>query len=114
VREWICRASRQAILLTKGCIGSDDRPVHTVGIPNGGVFLPSAKGFLLNSIYGLPNRDPLWILCQGAVVLARSAQDSPECIQRKHNSQMQNAKEIITGQAQNAKVLHLLPIFTHP
>jgi hypothetical protein len=72
------------------------------------------KGFLLNSIYGLPNQDPLWILCQGAVVLARSAQDSPECIQRKQNSQTQNAKEVITGQAQNAKVLHLLPIFTHP
>jgi hypothetical protein len=68
----------------------------------------------LNSIYGLPNRDPLWILHQGAVVLAHSAQDSPECTQRKYNSQMQNAEEIITGQVQNAKVLHLLPIFTHP
>jgi hypothetical protein len=43
-------------------------------------FLPSAKGFLLNRIYGLPNRDLLWILRQGAVVLARSAQDSFECI----------------------------------
>jgi hypothetical protein len=37
-----------------------------------------------------------------------------ECIQRKQNSQMQNAKEVITKQAQNAEVLHLLPIFTHP
>jgi hypothetical protein len=79
-----------------------------------GFFSQVRRVFLLNSIDGLPNRDPLWILCQGAVVLARSAQDSPECIQRKRNSQMQNAKEVITGQAQNAKVLHLLPIFTYP
>jgi hypothetical protein len=39
---------------------------------------------------------------------------APECIQRKQNSQMQNAKGVITKQAQNSKVLHLLPIFTHP
>jgi hypothetical protein len=38
----------------------------------------------------------------------------PGCIQRKQNSQMQNTKRIITEQVQNSKVLHLLPIFTHP
>jgi hypothetical protein len=40
----------------KGCIGSDDWPVHTVGIPNGRVFSRMRKGFCLNSAYGLPNR----------------------------------------------------------
>jgi hypothetical protein len=39
-------------------------------------FSPRCEGFCLNSVYGLPNRDLLWILRQGAVVLARSAQDS--------------------------------------
>jgi hypothetical protein len=38
----------------KGCIGSDDWPAYTVGIPNGRVFFPNAKGFHLNSAYGLP------------------------------------------------------------
>jgi hypothetical protein len=38
----------------KGCIGSDDWPAYTVGIPNGKVFFPNAKGFRLNSAYGLP------------------------------------------------------------
>jgi hypothetical protein len=38
----------------------------------------------------------------------------PECIQRKQNSQMQNAKGVITEQAQDSKALYLLPIFTHP
>jgi hypothetical protein len=38
----------------------------------------------------------------------------PGRVQRKQNSQMQNAKGIITKQAQNSKDLHLLPIFTHP
>jgi hypothetical protein len=79
-----------------------------------GFFSQVRRVFLLKSIDGLPNQDPLWILCQGAVVLARSAQGSPECAQRKRNSQMQNAEKVITRQAQNAKVLHLLPIFTYP
>jgi hypothetical protein len=39
-------------------------------------FSPRCEGFCLNSVYGLPNQDLLWILRQEAVVLARSAQDS--------------------------------------
>jgi hypothetical protein len=35
------------------CIGSDDWTPCTVGIPSDRVFFPNAKGFRLNSAYGL-------------------------------------------------------------
>jgi hypothetical protein len=35
-------------------VGSDDWSACTIGIPNGRVFFPNAKGFLFNSAYGLP------------------------------------------------------------
>jgi hypothetical protein len=74
-----------------GALGVMIWPVHTVGIPSGRGFPPGAKGFLLNSVYGLPNWDPLWILRQGAVVLMRSAKDGSR-VRSKENLQMQNAK----------------------
>jgi hypothetical protein len=46
-------------------------------------FSPRCEGFCLNSVYGLPNRDLLWIFRQGAVVLARSAQDSSRMHSKK-------------------------------
>jgi hypothetical protein len=51
-----------------------------------GFFSPNTKGFCLNSARGLPNRDLLWILRQGAVVLARSAQDSSRMHSRKNKN----------------------------
>jgi cation transporter-like permease len=68
----------------------------------------------LDSVYGLLNWDPLWILRQGAVVLARSAKDSSQVHSKKTKFTDANAKDVIAEQVQNSKVLHLLPIFTHP
>jgi hypothetical protein len=46
-------------------------------------FSTKCEGFFLNGVYGLPNWDPLWILRQRAVVLARSAQDSSRMHSKK-------------------------------
>jgi hypothetical protein len=35
---------------------SDDWPTYIIGIPSGRVFFPDAKGFHLNSAYGLLNQ----------------------------------------------------------
>jgi hypothetical protein len=35
---------------------SDDWPACIIGIPSSRVFFPDAKGFRLNSAYGLPNQ----------------------------------------------------------
>jgi hypothetical protein len=97
-----------------GALGVMIWPVHTVGIPSGRGFPPSAKGFLLNSVYGLPNWDPLWILRRGAVVCERSAKDSSRMHSKKTKFTDANAKGDITEQMQNSKVHHILPTFTHP
>jgi hypothetical protein len=56
-------------------------------------FSPRCEGFFcLNSVYGLPNRDLLWILRQGAVVLARSAQNSYRMHSKKIRTMDANAK----------------------
>jgi hypothetical protein len=44
-----------------------------MGIPNGRVFSPNAKGFSLNSVHGSPNEDFLRIQRQGTRVWAYSA-----------------------------------------
>jgi hypothetical protein len=76
VCEWICRATRGAILLTVR--------VHWEWSPVGvrywntkrQGFLPECEGFSLNSVYGSRVEDFLRILCQGVGVFACSAKKS--------------------------------------
>jgi hypothetical protein len=68
----------------------------------------------LNSIYGLPNWDPLWSLRQEAVVCERSAKDSSHARSKKTEFTDANAKGNVTEQVQNSKDHHILPTFTHP
>jgi hypothetical protein len=53
-------------------------------MPSGRVFFPNAKGFRLNSAYGLPIQGSLRILRQGASVFACSAQASSRIRLRKN------------------------------
>jgi hypothetical protein len=74
VCKWICRASRGAILLTMRAhwewwlVGVRYWNTKRQG------FHPECEGFSLNSVYGSWIEDFLWILRQGAVVFAFSAQ----------------------------------------
>jgi hypothetical protein len=53
-----------------------------MGIPNGRVFSPNAKGFLLNSVHGSQMRIFCGFYAKGTTVRAYSAQIKvPECIQ---------------------------------
>jgi hypothetical protein len=77
---------------------------------------PDAKCFLLEQCLRIADSG---ILCgflhQGASVRVYSAQESSRIrSKRKQDSWMQNVKGVITKQAQNSKVLHLLLIFKHP
>jgi hypothetical protein len=58
--------------------------------------------------------DLLWILHQGASVLTRLAQGSSRMRLRKNKIHGSKYKGIIAVQAQNSKVLYLLPMFKHP
>jgi hypothetical protein len=96
------------------CIGSDGRLACVIGIPSGKVFLPEAKGFHLNSAYGLPSR-------------GFSADIAPRgtCFRVFGSSKFSNTfkgnkihgckhRRIIAIQARELKVLYLLPIIKHP
>jgi hypothetical protein len=76
-----------------------------MGIPNGRVFSPNAKGFFIEQCSWLSNEDFLRILHQGTRV--------PECVQNS-KVRMHKSKEIITTQMQEIKFHYLLPKFQHP
>jgi hypothetical protein len=77
-----------------------------------GLFSPSTKGFCLNSARGLPNQDLLWILRQGATILARSAQDSSRMRSRK--IRIRDARRIHSSANTEFKSSYLLPMIKHP
>jgi hypothetical protein len=79
-------------------------------------FFPGCEGFLLEQCLRIADSGIFCgFLCQGASVRVYSAQESSRIrSKRKQDSRMQNVKGVITEQAQNSKVLHLLPIFKHP
>jgi hypothetical protein len=114
VCEWICRASQQAILWTEGCIGIDDWPTRTVGIPSGRVFFPNAKGFRLNSAYGLPIQgSSVDFAPKGIYSRVFGSRRFPNT-HEKNKIRGCKIKEIIAVRAQNSEVLYLFPIFKHP
>jgi hypothetical protein len=78
-------------------------------------FSPKCEGFFLEQCSWIAKSgSSVDFVPRGSCSRAIRLKMAPECIQRKQNSQMQNAKGVIKKQAQNSKVLHLLPIFTHP
>jgi hypothetical protein len=79
-----------------------------------GFFSPSTKGFCLNSAYGLPNRDLLWILRQGAAVLARSAQDSSRMHSKKNKDHGCKREANHSSTSTEFKSSYLLPMIKHP
>jgi hypothetical protein len=79
-----------------------------------GFFSPSTKGFCLNSARGLPNQDLLWILRQGATILARSAQDSSRMHSRKIRIMDASARRIHDSTNTEFKSSYLLPMIKHP
>jgi hypothetical protein len=69
-----------------------------MGIPNGRVFSPNAKGFLIEQCSWLLNEDFLRILRQGTRVCAYSTRIKvPECVQNS-KVRMHKSKEIVRTQ----------------
>jgi hypothetical protein len=61
-----------------------------IGIPNGRVFSPNAKGFSLNSVHGSRMRIFCGFYAKGARVCAYSARIKvPECVQKSKGSHAQ-------------------------
>jgi hypothetical protein len=64
--------------------------VYTVGIPNGRVFFPNAKGFRLNSAYGLPIQGSFVDLApEGICFRVFGSRQFPDTSKEKQDSQMQ-------------------------
>jgi hypothetical protein len=78
-------------------------------------FLPECEGFRLNSAYGLPIQGSFVEFApRGICSRVFGSSKFPNTFKEKQDSRMQHMKKIITVQAQNSKVLYLLPIFKHP
>jgi hypothetical protein len=71
----------------KGCIGSDDRLVRTIGIPNGRVFLSKYKGFLLEQRSWIAESGSSVDFCAKGQLFSRvRLKIVPECIQGKNKN----------------------------
>jgi hypothetical protein len=62
------------------CIGSDDWLACIIGIPSGRVFFPDAKGFHLNSAYGLPNQGFFADFAPRDICFRVFGSSGPECV----------------------------------
>jgi hypothetical protein len=77
-------------------------------------FLPNAKGFRLNSAYGLPNQGfSAGIAPRDLCFCVFGSTEFPNTFKEKQDSQMQTQKKS-SVQARELKVLYLLPIIKHP
>jgi hypothetical protein len=78
-------------------------------------FSPKCEGFFREQCLRIAESgSSMDFVPRGSCSRAFGSRQLPNAFKRKQISQMQNAKGVITKQAQNSKVLHLLPIFTHP
>jgi hypothetical protein len=85
-----------------------------MGIPNGRVFSPNAKGFSLNGVHGSRMRIFCGFYAKGQEFMRiRLRVKVPECVQNS-KVRMHKSKEIITTQMQEIKFHYLLPKFQHP
>jgi hypothetical protein len=75
------------------CVGSDDWPACIIGIPSGRVFFPNAKGFRLNSAYGLPIQGSSTDFApRGICFCVFGSSEFPNTFKRKQDSRMQTQK----------------------
>jgi hypothetical protein len=105
VRVGFQSISAGSFINRRGALGVMTGQYALLEYQTAGFFSPSTKGFCLNSAYGLPNRDLLWILRQGAAAFARSAQGSSRMRSRKDEIHGSKLKGLITIQAMDSKVL---------
>jgi hypothetical protein len=69
----------------------------------------------LNSAYGSPIQgSSVDFAPKGICFRMLGSRQFPDMFKEKQDSRMQTRKKIIAVQAQNSKVLYLLPIFKHP
>jgi hypothetical protein len=78
-------------------------------------FLPEYEGFSLEQCFGLPIQgSSMDFTPRGICSRVFGSRQSPDTFKEKTRFTDANMKKIIAVQAQNSKVLYLLPIFKHP
>jgi hypothetical protein len=88
--------------------------VCTIGIPSGRVFFPNAKGFRLNSAYGLPIQGSSADFAPRDICFrVFGSSEFPDTFKKNKIHGCKHGK-IITVQAQKSKVLYLLLISNIP
>jgi hypothetical protein len=78
-------------------------------------FSPGCEGFLLEQCLGLPIQgSSVDFAPRGVCSRVFGSRQFPDAFKEKTRFTDANVEKIITEQAQNSKVLYLLPMFKHP